>query len=240
MKPNQFNETIYKLIGLTTYFAAKSTNIIAEKVSTSQSMMIEDEDIVYASAPMTLVASTKYQQFDGSKVVKGTQVSSNLSKQAQVMAYIFAVDDVYYFGLAQKLTGTSKADWESHESSKEFFDAYNNYKTSMEISNIFISGMDSRSQLDIKDIRFRDPVSGQYIKNPIKEMTELQKKSMSTTKDITQSAEMEQAAKEVGELLKDAKEADAFWSAFVNTAKGVKSNTKWKDAFIQLIKSIFD
>ncbi|AOT69961.1 RHS repeat domain-containing protein [Geosporobacter ferrireducens] len=47
MKPNQFNETIYKLVGLTTYFAVKSTNAIAEKMSSY-------EDVVYLSAPVTL------------------------------------------------------------------------------------------------------------------------------------------------------------------------------------------
>ncbi|AOT69952.1 hypothetical protein [Geosporobacter ferrireducens] len=72
MKSNQFNETIYKLVGLTTYFALKSTSDIAGKVSTSKSMTIEDEDIVYA--PMALIASAKYQWFDDSKVVKGAEV----------------------------------------------------------------------------------------------------------------------------------------------------------------------
>ncbi|MTI58360.1 S8 family serine peptidase, partial [Geosporobacter ferrireducens] len=51
MKSNQFNETIYHLMGLTTYFALKSTNIIAEKTSSRESIMV-------LSAPVTLISST--------------------------------------------------------------------------------------------------------------------------------------------------------------------------------------
>lgn len=84
---------------------------------------------------------------DGIKISYYNSLNSNLSFRDTMMSQVFAIDDVFFGGYAQKLTGNTAEGyddyWQDTEHIKEFRNAYNYNKTSYDLSNIFIIMMDS-------------------------------------------------------------------------------------------------
>ena len=51
-------------------------------------------------------------------------VSTKLPLRERLEARIFAIDDVFYFGMLQRLIGRSKEDWKDSEYEEELFTEY--------------------------------------------------------------------------------------------------------------------